>query len=68
MNNICLLRGVNMIFVLFTLFIVSFAEDMSVYTHTDPAIREPSPCEVCKYFATELMSRLKETSSKEVCY
>ena len=37
-----------------------------VYRSTDPSIREPSPCEVCKFFATELMTRLRETSSKMV--
>ena len=37
------------------------------YTSLDPSKREPSPCEICKYFATEFKSRLAETDkSKEV--
>lgn len=36
------------------------------YKTTDPRRREPSPCEVCKYFTTELLSRLEETDSKEI--
>ncbi|KAK2160479.1 hypothetical protein LSH36_132g00013 [Paralvinella palmiformis] len=36
------------------------------YKTTDPRRREPSPCEVCKYFATELLNRLDETDSKEI--
>jgi hypothetical protein len=41
--------------------------DEDPYTSTDPKKREPSPCEICKYFATELKARLAESAkSKEV--
>jgi len=42
-------------------------DDDDPYKTTDPKKREPSPCEICKYFVTELKSRLAETDkSKEV--
>jgi len=42
-------------------------EDEDPYKTTDPKKREPSPCEICKYFVTELKSRLAESErSKEV--
>lgn len=37
------------------------------YTSTDPSKREPTPCEICKYFATEFKLRLAESDkSKEM--
>ncbi|KAI0226368.1 Canopy-like protein 3 [Lamellibrachia satsuma] len=42
---------------------LAFCEDADEdpYTSKDPSKREPSPCEVCKFFVTELKSRLVET-------
>lgn len=41
-------------------------EEYDPYTTKDPAKREPTPCEICKYFVTELQTRLDQTSSKEI--
>ena len=42
-------------------------EEEDPYTSTDPSKREPTPCEICKYFATEFKTRLAESAkSKEI--
>merc|ERR1712141_620923 len=41
-------------------------EEYDPYTTKDPAKREPTPCEICKYFVTELQTRLDQTRSKEI--
>lgn len=42
-------------------------EDEDPYTTSDPKKREPSPCEICKFFITELQQRLDlSAKSKEV--
>lgn len=42
-------------------------DDEDPFKTTDPKKREPSPCEICKFFVTELKSRLDESArSKEI--
>lgn len=42
-------------------------DDDPAYVSTDPSVREPRPCEVCKYLVTELAARLEKSGkSSEV--
>ena len=62
-----MLRFLIVLVLLNVIFAKRHEEEEDLYKSMDPSKREPSPCEICKYFATEFKSRLAETDkSKEI--